>query len=240
MRKFLLRLLPAFLLLGCCACGKNVAQPETTAKKSYKGISATFVGDSITNGAKLNDGEQTYWQITAQKLHMKEPVGLGVNGSTYSTKSDFGLEHDPLPTRYQAIPQTDLIFIALGSNDFGRNTPLGSVEDQEDVSFCGAINFVLNKLQTQCPDSTIILMTPIIRHDKTTNDLGLTLQDYIAKIKEVAAARNVLVADIHTPTADKMPVGVFDDKVHPNMYGHQIMAQALQTWLEENMDIVLN
>lgn len=231
----------AGLMVGLCACGNNqTAQPTETQVKTYAGISATFVGDSITNGAKLGDGEQTYWQITAQKLNMKGPVGLGVNGSTYSTKSDFGLEHDPLPTRYQAIAQTDLIFIALGSNDFGRNTPLGAVADQEDISLCGAINYVLNKLQTQCPDSKIILMTPIIRHDKTTNDLGLTLQDYIAKIKEVAAAHNILVADIHTLTADKMPVGVFDDTVHPNMYGHQIMAQALQTWLEENIESVLN
>lgn len=231
----------AGLLLGLCACGNNqTAQPTETQKKTYAGVSATFVGDSITNGAKLNDGEQTYWQITAQKLKMKEPVGLGVNGSTYSTKSDFGLEHDPLPTRYQAIGQTDLIFIALGSNDFGRNTPLGTVEDQEDISFCGAINFVLNKLQTQCPESKIILMTPIIRHDKTANDLGLTLQDYIAKIKEVAAARNILVADIHTPTADKMPNGVFADTVHPDRFGHQIMAEALQAWLEENIDSVLD
>ena len=239
MKKHLI-FMSAFLLFACCACGEKTVSGTEPAKKTYEGISATFVGDSITNGAKLGDGEQTYWQITAQKLKMKEPVGLGVNGSTYSTQSDFGLEHDPLPTRYQAIAQTDLIFIALGSNDFGRNTPLGAVADQEDISLCGAINYVLNKLQTQCPDSKIILMTPIIRHDKTTNDLGLTLQDYIAKIKEVAAARNILVADIHTPTADKMPVGVFDDTVHPNMYGHQIMAQALQTWLEENIESVLN
>lgn len=240
MRKHLLMLLSGFLLFGCCACAENTAQATEPMKKTYKGVSATFVGDSITNGAKLNDGEKNYWQLTADALQMGQTVGLGVNGSCYSTQSDFGLDHDPLPTRYKKIPQTDLIFIALGTNDFGRNTPLGTLEDQTDISFCGAINYILNKLQTQCPKSKVILLTPIVRYDKTTNDLGLSLQDYIAKIKEVAAARSILVADIHTPTADKMPEGVFADKAHPNMYGHQIMAQALQTWLEENVDIVLD
>ena len=238
MKKLLAIVLALTVMFSFAACNAGAGETEPPAL-TYQGVTATFVGDSVTNGAKLNAGESIYWQLVQTALGFGETVGLGVNGSCYSTKSDFGMDHEPLPTRYQQIPQTDLIFLALGTNDFGRNTPMGTMEDQEDISFYGAINFVLNELETQCPDSQIILMTPIIRYDKTKNALDLQLQDYIDAIKAVGEKRGLPVVDMYTATATKLPSGLFSDTVHPDKLGHQVMATALQTWLEENIETVL-
>lgn len=250
MKKILTCALCCVLLLGLSACGSKetpaaqeapatTAPGATEAPKSYAGLTAAFVGDSITNGAKLESGDSRYWQLLQKDLSLGEVTGMGVNGSCYSTLSEFGLEHEPLVTRYQNIPDTDLIFIFMGTNDFGRGTPLGSVEDREDVSFQGAMNKVLDEVKKAHPDSQIILLTPIIRYDKAVNGLGYKLDDYVVAIKEVAAAQALPVIDTNALTKDKLPEGIFADTVHPDKYGHQILAQTIRTWLEENIDIIV-
>lgn len=233
MKKLTALVLILVTALSLFACGGN-----TTKEKSYAGMSAVFVGDSITNGAELAFGEPIYWQIVSENLQLGETTGMGINGSCYSVRNDLGKDYAPLTTRYHLIPQADLIFIALGCNDFGRNVPMGQLEDQEDVSFYGAINTSLNALAQQCPDAQIILLTPIPRHTLAQNDLELTLQDYADAIKAVAAARQLPVIDLYTLTADSLTEGLYTDGVHPNQYGHQIMAQTIQTWLEENVETI--
>lgn len=240
MKKTIVWILVLLLVLPLVACGGGAPQETQPAQKTYAGLTATFVGDSITNGAKLNAGDLRYWEILKNDLGFAEAVGMGVNGSCYSTLSEFGMEHEPLVTRYQKIPATDLIFIFMGTNDFGRATPLGSVEDREDVSFQGAMNKVLDEVKKAHPESKIILLTPIVRYDKQANTLDLKLEDYIAAIKEVAAAQDLPVIDTNALTKDKLPEGLFADTVHPDKYGHQILAEAIQGWLEENIDTILN
>ena len=55
-------------------------------------------------------------------------------------------------------------------------------------------------------------------------------------IKAVAAARQLPVIDLYALTADSLTEGLYTDGVHPNQYGHQIMAQTVQTWLEEKVE----
>ena len=164
---------------------------------------------------------------------------MGINGSAYSTTSAYGLEHGPLAQRYTTIPQTDLIFIKLGTNDYYQKTPLGTIEDKEDVSFYGAINFVLDKLKEQCPDSTIILITPIRNHSAQKNNIGLSLKEYVDAVKAVGEQRNLPVMDMYNSTFDQLTEGFFNDSAHPNKYGNQVMGDALQKWLEENIDTIL-
>jgi len=233
-------ILVAFSLAGCNAPKEEPADPGPEAQTlSYAGKTAAFVGDSITNGAQLNAGDLRYWEVLASKLQLGEVTGMGVNGSCYSTKSEFGMDHEPLATRYQKIPQADLIFIFLGTNDFGRSTPMGTMEDTEDVSFYGAMNMILTKLETQCPNSRIILLTPIVRYDKSTNNLGLKQSEYIDAIKAVAAQRGLILIDTYELTRQQLTQGLFADTVHPDKYGHQVLAEALETWLQENIETVL-
>lgn len=242
MKKLIALVLALVTVLSLAACGEKKpadAKPDihdVPEKKSYAGMSAVFVGDSITNGAELEKGDKIYWQIVSENLKMGEITGMGVNGSCYSAKSEFGLDHEPLISRYQKIPQADLIFIALGCNDFGRNTPMGTIEDKEDISFYGAMNYILDQLAVQCPDSQIVLLTPIPRPNRLVNDLNLKLRDYADAIIAVGQARQIPVVDMLTLVAPNFPDGLLVDGVHPDKFGHEVMAQTLQTWLEENVE----
>lgn len=251
MKKILTAVLCLTLLLALCGCGKEETAPQTTqtpattvpatteAAKTYAGLTATFIGDSITNGAKLNIGEPRYWEILKTELSLGDVTGMGVNGSCYSTNNDRGHDYSPLVDRYQQVPGTDLIFIFMGTNDFSHETPLGTTADTTDISLCGAMNLCLDGIAQKNPQSRIILVTPIIRYDLGQNDVGLSLQEYVDAVKSVAQARQLPVIDLYSLTKDSLPEGLFSDKVHPDKYGHQILAKAMKTWLEENIDTIL-
>lgn len=243
MKKLLAILLAVFMLLGmtACAAAPQETEPvETEAPLSYSNVTVAFVGDSITRGTAMEPGNPIYWEIVNEKLQFKEVTGLGINGSCYSVTSEYGLRTEPLPTRYQTIPQVDIIFILLGTNDFNMNTPLGTIEDKEDISFYGGMNYTFDRFAQEYPDATVILMTPVRRHGVLwENDHGLKLTDYNDAIKAVAQQRGYILMDLYELSYEKMTQGVLADAVHPNKYGHQIMAEAITTWLQENMETVL-
>ena len=68
---------------------------------------------------------------------------MGVGGSCVSAKSNYGTGNYPLINRYQNIPDKDLITIYMGTNDYGHNTPMGTIDDTTDVSFYGALNVII-------------------------------------------------------------------------------------------------
>ena len=243
MKKLLAILLAAVMLLSMTACGAATQETEpevTEAPLSYSDVTVAFVGDSITRGTAMEPGNPIYWEIVDQKLQFKQVTGLGINGSCYSVTSEYGVTTQPLPSRYRTIPQVDIIFILLGTNDFNMNTPLGTIEDKEDISFYGGMNYTFDRFAEEYPDATVILMTPVRRHGVLwENSQGLKLTDYNDAIKAVAEQRGYILMDLHELSYEKMTAGVLADAVHPNKYGHQIMAEAITAWLQENIETVL-
>ena len=211
---------------------------EAFHANSYADRTASFVGDSITYGIKVTNGEQ-YWNHLKTNLELGAVTNHGVSGSCYSTYNDRGHNYQPLIDRYQNIAGTDLIFIFMGTNDFSHETPLGTTADTTDISLCGAMNIVLNGLKEAHPDSKIVLLTPIQRYDMTTNDIGLTVEDYVNTIKTVGAYHDIPVLDLYTPSLTRLPAEYFADKVHPTAEGHVILADMIQTLLEENKSAIL-
>ena len=81
------------------------------------------------------------------------------------------------------------MFIAMGTNDFGTDVPLGIPDDREDVSFYGALDVVCRKLKTLYEKCGVVFITPIRRFDESANKQGKRLNDYRVAIKEVAFHR---------------------------------------------------
>ncbi len=209
----------------------------------WVGKTAVFVGDSITKGSGC-DG-QKYWEILAEELGFANVVGMGVGGSCWSVKSDYGTGNSPLINRYQTIPEADLIQIFMGTNDYGHGTPLGSIDDTTDVSFYGALNVILPALQQKYPSSRIVVVTPLHRYNADTNknDLnydyeahpvtGKTLKDYVDAMKEVCERYSIPVIDMFSisglnPIVESIKNMYMPDGLHPNAEGHKLMANIMK------------
>lgn len=222
----------------------------------WSGKRMVCVGDSITAGSGTT---QTYWSMLESILGLSKMTGMGVGGSCVSAKSDYGTGNSPLINRYTSIPEADLITIFMGTNDWGHETPMGTIDDTTDVSFYGALNVIIPGLITKYPNARIVWITPMHRYgfgtskitgqrftyDHLPNGRGHTLKDYVDAIKEVCARWSVPVIDLYSmsglhPYIAAHKSTYMPDGLHPNKAGHEKMAYLIAKWLQiyANIEIV--
>lgn len=212
----------------------------------WKGKSAVFVGDSITYGSGC-DGDK-YWEVLEDEIGFSSVTGMGIGGSCWSVKSDYGTANQPLINRWQQIPEADLIQIFMGTNDYGHGTPLGAIEDDTDVSFYGAMNYILSNLQKKYPESRIVVCTPLHRYGRNASAniltydylphpvTGKTLGDYVDAMKDVCERLSIPVIDLFNisginPTIEEVKAKYMPDGLHPNTEGHKLIANIMKNHL---------
>lgn len=238
----LIAVLAVVLLPGLADAGSNPADTDPVLESTpWSGASAVFVGDSITAGEKYTT--KFYYAYLQEMLNLSSVQKQATSGSCISAKSDYGFKKSPLSSRYQTIPDGDLIMIFMGSNDFGHATPLGTIEDTVDISFYGALNTIIPYVQSTHPNSQIVMVTPIHRvaqssgmdsaSDSAPNKEGATLEDYANAIKDICKQYNLYCIDLFNlaeidPNNKTILETCFnDDGLHPNAAGHEIIAKAL-------------
>lgn len=195
-----------------------------------------IIGDSITYGA-VWDSETSSFITTDKQYHywLGQMLGLntvrnyGVSSSAISGQSTSTV--DSFLARYAAMDDdADLIVVFGGTNDFGFNTPLGTIVDTTDISFYGALHVLMQGLINKYLGKRIIFMTPLHRDtENTANSVGKKLIDYVNAIKEVASIYAIPVIDTHnisgiTPAIPAMKTAYINDGLHINVAGHKLLA----------------
>ncbi|MBR2461098.1 MAG: hypothetical protein IKB34_07720 [Clostridia bacterium] len=219
-----------------------VANEAVAVKGPWTDKTAIFVGDSITAGTNCDD--RKYWELLKDYLELGSSDGLGIAGSCISSTSDYGIEHDPLINRYDEIPEADLITVFMGTNDYGHDTPLGTIDDTTDTSFYGALNVIIPALQAKYPNSKLVFITPLHRYgfgtnsatgeahtfDYIPNGAGHTLEEYVNAILDVCEKYSVSVIDLYSNLdldASLLETREYymEDGLHPNSAGHRLIAE---------------
>lgn len=163
----------------------------------YRGKKIAFLGDSITAGLTWNGSEQIYvkkpYPITvAEKLncecqnvgHSSFPISsIGKAQCFNTTYSEIALD-------------TDYIFVFGGTNDYQYSVPVGTIADREDVSFCGAVFTLINKIRTRNPNAKLVFFTPLHRSSEVKSD-GFKLIDYVNAIRDVCELCAIPVVDLY-------------------------------------------
>ena len=226
----------------------GITMDPSAPKSSWSNASVVFVGDSITAGVGT---QKTYCEYLNEQISFASVLKMGVSGSCVSATSDYGLQNSPLINRYQSIPNADLIILFMGTNDYGHETPLGSIEDTTDVSFYGALHEIIPGIISKHPSSQLIVMTPLHRYgfgsskitgdalsyDHLPNGRGHTLYDYVEAIRTVCERYAVPVIDLFAtsginPSISSIKDLYMPDGLHPNDKGHQKIAHLISSQLE--------
>ena len=222
---------------------------ETKKYNQWEGKSAVFVGDSITAGVGTT---KPYYEYLDETLGFGSVTTMGVSGSCMSTASNYGTTREPLINRYHKIPSADLIMVFMGTNDYGHETPLGTIDDIEDGTFYGALNVIIPALVAKHTSSKIVFVTSIHRYgygtsgilgtkltyDNIPNGVGASLGDYVNALKEVCAKNGVSVINLFEecpidPTEASVREELIPDGVHPNAEGHKIIAEIMEEHIRE-------
>ena len=216
---------------------------SSVANSEWSGKVASFLGDSITYGAKTT---KIYHQYLKELVGFSTCNNYGVDGASVTN------HYSGICTRYNNVASnSDIIFIFGGTNDFYYNKPLGEWYTlsgttrtlNKDVStFRGALADICDGLITKFPTKQIILMTPIHRDrlnsqqtDLEANASGLYLDDYVECVKEAGRIFGIPVIDLNGesglyPMNTENANAYFhaDDKLHPNANGHLKIAKVIQ------------
>ncbi|PEL06505.1 SGNH/GDSL hydrolase family protein [Bacillus sp. AFS017336] len=211
----------------------------------YKSIEWVSYGDSITS----SNG----WQpAVAEKLgltHLNRGIGgttIAENGSIAWIDKNGNYKGHPPDIQPKGTTEilssmcnsqrinatipltTQLLTIMGGTNDFGRNIPLGNGLptnkhlNLDESTFTGALCSMVEKIQLRLPDCRIILMTPVPRYHEgkyeDKNKAGFLTSDYARAVKDVASFYSLPCIDLYSNVGWNRMNGEYYliDSMHPN------------------------
>jgi lysophospholipase L1-like esterase len=201
---------------------------EPVNQHPYAGVTWYAIGDSITE-------QRLYPNSAIPLLQFSNCIIDAYGGRLMSTMGD--------RVNAEVLADVQLVTVFGGTNDYGKNTPLGSIHDNaKSNTFYGHLYKTIQSIQSAKPDVEIILMTPLVRGEYSKNQpiypepnsLGHYLEDYVAAVQNVANQYGLEVVDLFRNSG--IDLGNLDyytvDNLHPNSAGAQKIAEAMQRQLE--------
>lgn len=206
----------------------TITQLADITSGRFKGKKYVQIGDSITVGFVDNP----YCSIIAKNLGMTL-VNLGVSGSAITKTDD---RTDSIYERRASIPEdAGIIAIAGGTNDFGHNSPMGSLGQVNSsgfyYNFYGAYYNLVKWIQENRPNAQIVLITPTHRENENVpNEQGYILEDYVNVIRDIGKIFSIPVLDFYAdgsinPNISQHKSIYATDGLHPLQNWHDILGQ---------------
>ena len=194
-----------------------------------------FFGDSITAGNRtalnpLGDGYVSILKdlfATEQELEGIAFVNSGVNGhrvgdllSRYHTDV---LDHIP-----------DGVVIKIGIND-AYNDFISGLINNDLQKYEAGLNALIQKLRTALPRAQLFLLTPYLISDSNADVFYKVMQKYCGVVKALGEKFEIPVLDVQEvfdSAVSMKPASEWaDDQIHPHREGHNLIANALFTFL---------
>lgn len=170
---------------------------ETPAVNNFSEINYIAFGDSITYGLYQSERmEFPYPSLVSSTLGFKSYKNYAVCGGTFCS-NDIGwfCMTDKI---LSITDEADIVSVMLGVNDFNRNLPLGTINDQDNTTIYGSLNLIAKHFDTYYKDSFVFFMTPYKERKNVygLNSQGYNLLDVSNAIKEVATLHCYPVLDM--------------------------------------------
>ena len=209
-----------------------------------EGIKVNFLGDSITQGIKIEDPENTVFHaVLKRKANFAVARNYGISGTRFarqlkpSENPRFDLNF--LDRVDGIIADADIVVVFGGTNDFGHgDAPFGSFYDDDEYTFYGATHSLCRRLINRFPAAEIVFMLPLhrINEDRTENGTRKRLVDYVNAISEVCAYYSIPVLDLYRtsglqPELDIIKERYMPDGLHPSDAGARRIAERLVGFL---------
>lgn len=211
----------------------NVYNLNPTGKKSkIDGLTWNAYGDSITDNFRSDN-----YVALISKSHGAIPRNYGLSGRTIASRPAQDPQYPPAVTDYVNMNNNaDIITIFCGTNDYGNQLELGTINSTVKTEFYGALNILALGLIEKFPGKKIAFITPMQRRGPS---LAVPLSTYANAVKEIGTKYGIPVLDLYNncglyPSSDLINNTYFSnqDGLHPNPEGYKVFAPRIATFLE--------
>lgn len=180
-----------------------------------------FLGDSITHG----------WENAGKETWDKYYSGLGAYNIGFSGDRTenvlWRLQHGEA----DGI-NPEVAILMIGTNNTGHR------QDSPDCTARG-IEMILDELNTRLPNTKVLLLAIFPRSESPNDELRQLNQNINSKIEKFAEREFVTFLDINRVflNDDGLLSGdIMPDRLHPNEYGYQLWAEAMDQYLQTLLD----
>lgn len=236
------RIFLILLVILCLVTLVLAADRVSSNTESLEGKSLLILGDSYSANHRLSSPQEGWPQQVADSFGMTL-YNHAISGSTLAGGSGGS---NPMVDRCRALTETDVdvIIVQGGSNDWSHLIPIGEPDSHDETTMLGALNAILDHLESTYPEATIICFTPWISTGGT-NGLGLETTAYTDAMLELCRDRDILCYDASNTAQNGIYMNQESfraryclsstDRWHLNPAGQALFASAFSSWLGENL-----
>ena len=177
----------------------------------------------------FKDVNDTWWMRIGETLNMKFIANASWSASTVSGNDISCFTSNERITYLSVNGVPDYIFVAGGTNDYGKNKLLGTESDENNLNpstFRGAYSLMLNKMKSTYPNAKIICLSIFPRKEgyDFKNSKGWTIRDANNIIKSLSEKYDCIFIDMEEcGLGDDYNMLTFDG-LHPNSQGMELIA----------------
>lgn len=238
----------SYALANIEAFVKSTDSPATddyVLNTRFKGATVVFEGDSITDSDYLPSYGGKSWADYLSEICMfgntvNQSLG-GASISTYNTTSaNASVVNRIVNTNYPS--DTKLFFVFAGTNDWNANVALGDYDSIDTSTIIGALNVIIDTIQTKLPECNIVIMTPMHRSGSRTAQRTAGTMSDVANAYETVCERwgvdclNTLKTFGMNSYNDSVKALYFveqDYPLHPSHAGHKRIAQRMAGYISQ-------
>ena len=211
--------------------------------KKWSNKNMVMFGDSLVS-AELDDAYRNgYVGRLKNLLTLNIASNQGVSGRPMANGTPNGDGTNTTINNFATFTNYDLCLIAVGTNDFKLNVPLGSLGQIGDTTFdtntfYGAYRDAIEHILTVNPEIRICLWTPLQRDNSGydvnyTNAAGCKLIDYVNAIKEIGKMYAIPVLDLYaTSGVTELTLSTFTaDGLHLNSTGYDYVSDYAASYI---------
>lgn len=223
----------------------NWLSSNNIMKSKFDGKTLHIFGDGISFGLGSSDILKTSYPAILSNKYGWNIINHSLSDATASSYNDDILKQTSILTqidRATGLTTNEEIFVIIfvGSEDYRcRLGIIGNNNDNEDTTFKGGLNLIINKILSRAPKAKIIFITPIYRAsvspaDNNSGDITLindkVLKDYVDAINDISKYNHIPCIDLYsTGMINKYNKFKYlnDDGIYPKDYGHNMIAEKI-------------
>lgn len=202
------------------------------------GTSITWYNENVSSQPVAGSFTRGYQSRVMDCLKFAQYTNQGVNGGV-------------LRSAIEKVIRADYYTIEHGVNDWGKNTPVGTIDDYinntNNGTFAANYRQLIDKIYSTNPDAKIVLCTPRKAYGfngylpahwydpKQNTGKDIYLSDYADIVRQIAEYESLPVADFFAECGAQHNLHrlSIDVALHPNDAGYQMMANVLVKALEK-------